>query len=396
MLLARIGILLAGLAALCGLVYLDAIPPMLAADPQGARSQKKALGSPATMRAVGKLTSLPGAVVGLTFSLDGKRVLVGHRLEPLRGPAGNGRIMVSFRPTLQYTLWILSPRKVLKNVRTPLIYERSLPSPTVRTLAVWAYRPNLAFEFYDLATRRRIARPSVWRWLKPGMEPLAFSLDGKVAAARLKHGTCLFHVATGKEISRIPMEDDRQPLTQAFLSGNGQVLAGPLFNPKKKEYDLAVYSVATGKLLHWFDRYAYGSALALTADGRMLALSDPKKGEVTLWETATGKQITTWEGNTRGVNDLAFSGNDKILFAASDREIVAWYVARKREAARLRGHRDKVTVLAVSPDGKRLASGGADKAVRLWDISAHAPEGKPRNNAPRQGVRERLEKLPWF
>jgi WD40 repeat protein len=37
------------------------------------------------------------------------------------------------------------------------------------------------------------------------------------------------------------------------------------------------------------------------------------------------------------------------------------------------GHTDFVTSIAWSPDGKRLASAGADKTVRIWDLTANAP-----------------------
>src|SRR5260370_29679915 len=37
--------------------------------------------------------------------------------------------------------------------------------------------------------------------------------------------------------------------------------------------------------------------------------------------------------------------------------------------ATLKGHTDTVESLAISPDGKTLASGSADNSVKLWDVA---------------------------
>ena len=39
----------------------------------------------------------------------------------------------------------------------------------------------------------------------------------------------------------------------------------------------------------------------------------------------------------------------------------------------LSGHTQKVNAVAISPDGRRIASGGDDNAVRVWDTETGAP-----------------------
>src|SRR5262249_45219981 len=50
-------------------------------------------------------------------------------------------------------------------------------------------------------------------------------------------------------------------------------------------------------------------------------------------------------------------------------EVILWDVARRRERARLKGHRSTVWSLAFSADGKTLATGRFDWTAKLWDTT---------------------------
>jgi WD40 repeat protein len=55
----------------------------------------------------------------------------------------------------------------------------------------------------------------------------------------------------------------------------------------------------------------------------------------------------------------------------------------------LYGHALEVSSVAVSPDGKWIASGSQDGTIRLWPM----PEGTPFHKLPREELLERLRAL---
>jgi WD40 repeat protein len=82
------------------------------------------------------------------------------------------------------------------------------------------------------------------------------------------------------------------------------------------------------------------------------------------------KLRATLKGHTNFVCSVAFSPDGKTLASGSaDKTIKIWNVATGKNIATLIGHTDEVTSVAFSPDGKTLASGSMDMTIKLWDVN---------------------------
>ena len=91
-------------------------------------------------------------------------------------------------------------------------------------------------------------------------------------------------------------------------------------------------------------------------------------GQVTLWDTASGTVTGALKGHGKGVTQVVFSRDGRLLASSSsDNTIKIWDVATRSELRTLKGHPTNIDSLDFSPDASLLASAGDDGATFLWD-----------------------------
>ncbi|AMV19332.1 serine/threonine-protein kinase [Planctomyces sp. SH-PL14] len=148
--------------------------------------------------------------------------------------------------------------------------------------------------------------------------------------------------------------------------------------------------------------------LALSPDGKHLASAGHDQ-TVRVWETATGRCVRTWKGHTRRVMDVAWHPRDRSVLSAGEDGTVrcwsfdsdsqqwvhpvtgtndvaislagdlmatssvgvvqVWAMPERTLKFELRGATNTAYQVEFSPDGTRLATGGADGSARVWDMA---------------------------
>jgi WD40 repeat protein len=376
-----------------GRVLVLAFAPAGKALATGDESGSVEVWSPDTGKRLRRHRRLPGMVGALVFPAPDKLLAVawqgtqvstwdltgGRKLSSFRGPGKAHNTAAAFSPhgrtlALGGDNGIISLRdpatgKEHKQLRghTEGIYSLTF-SPGGRTLASGG-RDDMV-RLWDLPSGKQRA---VLSDSPAGLPFAVFSPDGKTVATgggNGQHRVRLWDAATGKE--REPFPGHGSPVTSAAFSPDGRLVATAAWD--RRDRMVYFWDHQTGRLLRRLRAHDDGvRALAFSADGKLLAtagwMQDP---DVRLWDLATGAP----RGRLKRVGDvrLAFSPDGKWL-AADARDICLWKLHTRKEALHLPGPKDPndpTPALAFTDAGRTLVRSG--NGLSLFDI----PSGRPR------------------
>ena len=259
---------------------------------------------------------------------------------------------------------------------------------------------------------------------KGGINVLEYSPDGSKLAVGSNIGVWIYDVKTGKEVTMFP-----GACKSLAFSPDGRLLAngGGMFWGKGKfsGNEVKLYDVVTGQTVSLAQVIPPSPALHFSLDGKTLycvrdwgetigiinvetgdvslkniggrpkrisqpdpyAITQDKlaavrdSGEIHIWDTISGKKLSSLRENKDKTLVLAFSPDGMILASGrKDNAIHVWNLTGNDKPIILREVLQKSTgwtnVIAFSPDGMILSSGSTDKIVRLWDITTGKLIGK--------------------
>ena len=110
-------------------------------------------------------------------------------------------------------------------------------------------------------------------------------------------------------------------------------------------------------------------------DGKQLATLS-ENGSVLIWDLSAGHSTAmegqfetkvTGKADPRFSKGLAFSPNGKFIAAFAGKTVEVWDVKSKRQLMTLSGHKDSISSVAFTADGKFIATASADGTAKMWD-----------------------------
>jgi WD40 repeat protein len=342
--------------------------------------------------------------------------------------SGDGRTLATLNKAGTVKLWDVANGKERANLEgTAPIFIVAFSADS-KMLATGSSDPRTGeIKLWDVSSSKETA---TLKGHRGGVYSLAFAPDGKMlASGSLSPGEeaeadpsyaaiKLWSAQTAEEISTLRSHTKGMVYSVAFAP-DGNSLASAVLGREAKIWDLRVSQ----------ERSLAGQvgvcSLAFTPEGKTM-ISGARDWTGKTWDAATGRELTGFTGRSIAsawVKSVVFPPDGKVMAFVSDWRIQAWETATGKEAASIvpSGRMVKVDSAGFTPDGKTFAFSWSvydeDKRVdvgagiKLYDVGtwkertshqgdfglsmAFAPDGKKLATGGRDGTVTLWDVITW-
>ena len=209
---------------------------------------------------------------------------------------------------------------------------------------------------------------------------VSFSETGRRSVAVLEGGDIeLLRVSADGRVSideKHSLHLDKEATSAAISETQQQIVTG------EADGTIRLWSLESGREVHQFDGHTDEiTKVRFLSDGRLLSSSLDKT--LRLWDGRTGRQIAVaW--HIAPVQDFAFSDGDAPVVAAAIADArsgrgVVWQLGAAGDNLEFAplgdflGHAAPVFSVAVSRDGRQIASGDGDGRIYVWNRDGVSP-----------------------
>jgi WD40 repeat protein/serine/threonine protein kinase len=184
--------------------------------------------------------------------------------------------------------------------------------------------------------------------------------DELVSAGLGADGVGIFNLTTGVSQTRLPASLERIRALAVSRDGSRLAFAGSgtrvLLWDLPARIPLRVFDGPRDEV----------RALSFSRDGRWLAFAGLDR-TLRVADTLSFASVAELDAGSV-LQAVEFAPQSGLLFAGDrDGTLSAWDVARKHRALRVKAHDDWLLGVAISEDGERVATAGADRLVKVWD-----------------------------
>ena len=213
-----------------------------------------------------------------------------------------------------------------------------------------------------------------------GRNPYQFSPDSRQFVVFSSIGIWVYDAQTGKELRLLTVSNEAKP-DDIVLSPDWQTFACPTDDWNNPEIQL--WDFHTGQLQTTLEGHVEQvTSVAFSPNSEWLASSD-FEGVIRLWDIGSGqhKRISTPH---KIVDEVVFSPNGQTIMSWRSGDYRLWDVKTGKIKAKLDGT-DGIRKIVYSPDGKLLA-GANDREIRLWNADTGKINMTFKVQAPRWGT----------